>query len=241
MRRPADGLRVAAVTVAALAAIASAAWGAVNTSIFHAHDVRVEGNHELTRDDVLALAGIGATTNVVRMSPADLERRLESSPWVAGARVGRELPDSVWISIDERSPVATVRVARRWVTLAGDATVLATGATKPSLPVIGMRIRGPVPAPGDRMPAVRTVVSVIDGLPQRVAVRTAREERDVVELGLASGARILYGSAEDRSRKNASILALLAWARGEESEVRLIDVRVPLAPALRLAPLITDG
>ncbi len=241
MRRPAEGARVAAVTAAALVGIASAAWGAVNTPVFHAHDVRVQGNHRLSRDAVLSMAGIAATTNVVRMSPDEIARRLEASPWVADARVGRDLPDSVSITIEERSAVATVRVAGRWVTLAGDAVVLATGRDRPSLPVLDMRIGGSLPAPGVRVERAAAVVSVIASLPRRLTIVDAREDAQAVELGLASGTRILYGSGRERSQKNASILALLSWARGEGRAVRLIDVRVPQAPALRLGPQVSPA
>ena len=241
MRRPAEGARVAAVTVAALVGIASATWGAVNTPLFHAHDVRVQGNHRLSSDAVLTMAGIAATTNVVRMSPGGIERRLEANPWVADARVGRDLPDSISITIEERSPVATVRIAGRWATLAADAVVLATGRERPSLPVLDLRIGGPLPAPGVRLARAAAVVSVIASVPRRLAIVGAREDAQEVELELASGVRILYGSGVERSQKNASILALLSWARGEGRAVRLIDVRVPQAPALRLGAQVSPA
>lgn len=60
----------------------------------------------LSREELLALAGIDAGTHVIE---ADIERmteRLEASPWVRWAKIDRELPDKLVVHVVEHRPSA---------------------------------------------------------------------------------------------------------------------------------------
>lgn len=72
--------------------------------------LELDGNRRLTRHDVLEWIGVHAGSSVWDATPADLQTRLESHPWIAHASVQREFPRRLTISVQERRPVAVVRL-----------------------------------------------------------------------------------------------------------------------------------
>jgi cell division protein FtsQ len=92
---------IAIATVAALAVLGS--------SLFAIDEVGVTG---LVNADAAAVAAVVdelVGTPVLRADTESAERRLESIPWVASARVRTDFPNAATIELREREPVATVR------------------------------------------------------------------------------------------------------------------------------------
>jgi cell division protein FtsQ len=82
--------------------------------------IDLEGNRRLTRHDVLEWIGVQEGTTVWDASPADLQMRLQQHPWIVRASVLREFPRRVAITMQERRPVAVVRLdALNYVDRAG--------------------------------------------------------------------------------------------------------------------------
>jgi cell division septal protein FtsQ len=78
-------------------------------------DVMVEGNHHVSRDEVLAALGLqagasGKGSNIFRTSLDQRERQVELIPWVRSATVVRSFPHSLAVYVTERAPVAFVDV-----------------------------------------------------------------------------------------------------------------------------------
>jgi cell division protein FtsQ len=81
-------------------------------------DVVVEGNHYVSKEEVLAALGVhGANSsgggNIFTESPADREKKVESIPWVRTATVVRSFPHHLIVYVRERKPVAFVDVGSR--------------------------------------------------------------------------------------------------------------------------------
>lgn len=78
-------------------------------------DVIIEGNHYVSRDEVLAALDIGPGhsakgSNIFRSSLEEREKQIESIPWVRSATVVRSYPHSLAVYITERVPIAFVDV-----------------------------------------------------------------------------------------------------------------------------------
>ncbi len=75
-------------------------------------DIVVEGNHFISREEVLGALGIPLTgdlksgTNVFHLSLEARQRGVESLPWVRSASVTRILPHGLLVHVTERTPVA---------------------------------------------------------------------------------------------------------------------------------------
>lgn len=66
----------------------------------------VRGNRFLSVGEVRELLGPAVGENILRLDISTLNARLAASPWVAGARVGRVLPDVLLVEVEERVPLA---------------------------------------------------------------------------------------------------------------------------------------
>jgi cell division protein FtsQ len=73
-------------------------------------NILVRGNRRVTRSDVLQWAGVTEATSAWDAAPDEVRMRLQSHPWVRRAAVQREFPNRLGIGIEERQPVAIVRL-----------------------------------------------------------------------------------------------------------------------------------
>jgi cell division protein FtsQ len=69
-------------------------------------DVRVEGRETTDGQTILAALGAGPGTPILAMSPRRAKEQLESLPWVRSAVVERRLPDTLYVRLVERKPLA---------------------------------------------------------------------------------------------------------------------------------------
>ena len=73
---------------------------------FNVKHVRVEGQKRLTVNEVMEVAGVSRGPNVLSLKTDEVAKQLVTHPWIASARVERELPDRLVLSIVERQAVA---------------------------------------------------------------------------------------------------------------------------------------
>ena len=228
------GLRSAWTLAAACVTLLLALAFVVSRSgIFALTSLHVEGTRHLSRQDVVRLAGLEGSPNVLWLSTAGVERRLLADPWVASVHVTRSLPTTVSIAIRERTPVAVATdPSGRTFLVASDAVILGPAAVGAGLPAL-------LPAPtraltaGQRLstgPALAVASAFGPGLAAQV---TSVEVGDTgVDVQLRSGVRVLYGDATDLAAKASALAAVLAWSAQHDMSPAYVDVRAPSAPAL---------
>jgi len=72
-------------------------------------EILVRGCKELTEKQILALAAIEPSRNLLIVDVEEVGRRVKANPWIEYASVGREYPDRVVIEVRERKPVALLK------------------------------------------------------------------------------------------------------------------------------------
>lgn len=77
---------------------------------FAIHDIDVETDGHLGRDEILRLAGILPGESVFSVDLKLVKRDLELNPLIQHAEVGRELPNAIHVKITERVPMAQIFV-----------------------------------------------------------------------------------------------------------------------------------
>jgi cell division protein FtsQ len=97
---------------------------AANAAGFNIAAVAVAGERHLTREEILAAAGVTGRTSLLFFDVADARARLLTNPWIAEATVQKFLPDRLAISISERVAFALWQKAGRVGVIARDGTVL---------------------------------------------------------------------------------------------------------------------
>lgn len=105
---------------------------------FATTDIALEGQERLTREELLAKAGLAVGQNVFEIAPEDAQARLSRHPWIAGARVERRLPGSYSIRVRERHAAALLAVDGTLYLVSEEGTVFKKlGSDDPGdLPVI---------------------------------------------------------------------------------------------------------
>src|SRR5712671_7044086 len=76
--------------------------GAANAAGFNIAAVAVTGERHLSREEILAAAGVTGRASLLFFDVADARARLLTNPWIAEATVQKFLPDGLVISISER-------------------------------------------------------------------------------------------------------------------------------------------
>lgn len=86
-------------------------WFAISsTNLFTIEKVQVNGVEHLTPTEMTDLAAVPANSTLLRVDTTAIESRLRSNPWVKSASVNRLLPDTLELSITERTIAAVVTI-----------------------------------------------------------------------------------------------------------------------------------
>lgn len=92
---------------------------------FNISAVALSGQSHLSREQVLAAAGVTGHASLLFFDVADARARLLTNPWIAEATVRKLLPDRLQITITEREAFALWQKEGRISVIAADGTVLA--------------------------------------------------------------------------------------------------------------------
>jgi cell division protein FtsQ len=219
-----------AVAAGAAVLVALAVLAFLRSPVFAAHDITVVGEHRLTQQRVLRIAGIAEGQNVVTFDAEEARRRLEADPWVASAEVSRRLPDTIAVRITERVSVGAIETHQGWEVVAADGVILETPSRQPRLPTITATI------PGDDVATLgaRLLGAMAPALRSEVGSLTVGVD-GLVRLVLRGGVTVAYGGADEAVEKAQALAAVLTWAERAHAHVQVIDVSVPGAPTARLA------
>jgi cell division protein FtsQ len=95
-----------------------------NAAGFSIVSIAITGNHQISREEVLAIAGITGTTSLVFLDVEDVRARLKRNPWIADATVLKLYPGALEIGIRERAAFALWQKHRRVSVISDDGTVL---------------------------------------------------------------------------------------------------------------------
>ena len=69
-------------------------------------DITVEGRETTDRETILAALGVGLGTPILAANPTRAKEQLEALPWVRTAVIERRLPDTLYVRLIERKPLA---------------------------------------------------------------------------------------------------------------------------------------
>ncbi len=109
-------LLVLMVLMLAVSALFMAGYAAVTrTAYFKTQSIQVKGMQRLSQKAVLAQAGIGQGDNLLAVNLRLVRKRLLAHPWIAAARVAREIPETIIIEVAEHNPLAVVDLGRRFL------------------------------------------------------------------------------------------------------------------------------
>jgi len=107
-----------------LAGLKEARDAIANAAGLRVTSIVLVGNHHVSREEVLAAAGITGATALVFLDVDEMRQRLKGNPWIADATVFKLYPGELRIGIKEREPFALWQKDGRVSVIAEDGTVL---------------------------------------------------------------------------------------------------------------------
>jgi cell division protein FtsQ len=86
--------------------------------------VALTGQKQVSREEVLATAGVTGRTSLLFLDAATARQRLKTNPWIADAAVLKLYPDRLQVDVSERQAFALWQKDGRVAVIADDGTVL---------------------------------------------------------------------------------------------------------------------
>jgi cell division protein FtsQ len=99
---------------------------AANSVGFRISEIALVGEHEVSREDILSLAGVTGRSSLLFLDAAQTRIRLLTNPWIAQAAVLKLYPGRLRIEIKERKAFALWQKDGRVSLIAADGTMLET-------------------------------------------------------------------------------------------------------------------
>jgi cell division protein FtsQ len=97
---------------------------AANAAGFRITSIAMAGQKELTREEVLTIAGITGRTSLLFLDAAEARARLKENPWIAEANVLKLFPSRLHITVTEREAFALWQKDGKVSVIAVDGTVV---------------------------------------------------------------------------------------------------------------------
>ncbi len=73
---------------------------------FKVENILVEGRHYSDKDALLALVNVQKGDSIFLLDPREAKKQIEKISWIKSAHVERRLPNTVYIKLNERQPMA---------------------------------------------------------------------------------------------------------------------------------------
>ena len=105
-------------------ALKDARDGIAGKAGFRIRSIAVAGNVHMSREEILATAGITGSTSLLFLDVNTVRERLKTNPWVADANVLKLYPGELQIGIKERAAFALWQKDGRVSVIADDGTLL---------------------------------------------------------------------------------------------------------------------
>ena len=213
-----------------IAALKDARDGAGNAAGFRIVSVALAGQHHVSREEVLAAAGVSGSTSLLFLDVEQTRERLKTNPWIADATVLKLYPGELQIGIKEREAFALWQKDGQVSVIADDGTVLE--------PYVDPRLtRLPLVVGAGAAPRAKAFLALLDRYPElREQVRAAvliGERR--WNLRLRNGLDIRLPEA-DAAAALDRLVALERASKLTTRDIAAIDLRLPDRVTVRLAP-----
>ena len=219
-------LLVLAIILAALYFLAT--WDALKP-----HSVTVEGNKLVGTEAILAEAAVDPNRNMWLQNVSEIQKRVESIPYIDLARVHRFLPANIVIEVMERTPVA-VLVGQNGTYLVDERErVLQEAPPKVELPTLEMP-GTTVPKIGgffydDNVTHLLNDMGAIESAHIQLSTLTHDKYGDL-SVTLKNGVIVLFGDEADIDKKIALVEPIMEQVAKQKKSIATIDVRAPSAP-----------
>ena len=214
------GLKVVVWTIALVALFVGLGLLLYFTPIMSARNVVITGLGAVTQEEVIAAAAVKQGTPLLQIDTDEVAERVATIRRVGSARVQREYPSTLRITVVERVPIVVKDYPDGPHLFDRDGVDFATAPPPPDLPYL----EADTPGPSD--PPTRAALAVMTALRPEVAGQVARVSAPsvaAITLTLVDGRVVVWGTT-DRTEEKAQKLAALLTQPGQTYDVSSPDL-----------------
>jgi cell division protein FtsQ len=214
------GLKLALATMALVVFAVALGLVLYFTPVMSARSVIVTGIGSVTRAEILDAAQVRLGTPLLQIDTDGVADRVAAIRRVASARVQRQYPSALRITIVERVPVVVKDFPDGPHLFDRDGVDFATAPPPPALPYLD------VDNPGPTDPATKAALAVLLALRPEIAAQVGRIAAPSVAsitLTLTDGRTVIWGT-NDRTEEKADKLAALLTQPGHVYDVSSPDL-----------------
>ncbi|KGI68750.1 FtsQ-type POTRA domain-containing protein [Mycolicibacterium rufum] len=194
------------------------------TPIMSARDIVVTGLGAVTQEEVVSVAAVPQGTPLLQVDTDAVAEKVAGIRRVASARVQREYPSTLRITVVERVPVVVRDYPDGVHLFDKDGVDFATGPPPPGIPYLDTE------NPGPDDPATKAALEVMTSLRPDVAGQVGRVSAPsvaAITLTLIDGRTVVWGTT-DRTEEKALKLGALLTQPG-----KVYDVSSPDLPTVK--------
>ncbi|MGV0646007.1 FtsQ-type POTRA domain-containing protein [Mycolicibacterium sp. XJ2546] len=194
------------------------------TPVMSARNVAVVGLDAIPEEQVIDAAAVAPGTPLLQVDTDSVAERVAMIRRVASARVQRQYPSTLRITVVERVPVVVKDYPDGPHLFDRDGVDFATEVPPPGVPYLDTE------TPGPNDPPTQAALQVMTSLPPEVAAQIARISAPsvaAITLKLLDGREVVWGTT-DRTEEKAVTLAALLTQPGH-----IYDVSSPDLPTVK--------
>lgn len=207
-KRRLDPWRVAFFGVLVIAVLGAGAWALLGSSLLVVRHEVVTGNGTIPAAEVIAAAAIRPGTPLASVNTGAAARGVEQIDQVLTATVSRSWPDTIVISVRQRTPVLAVAGRGEFALIDPSGVTVRWSRRRPAT----MPLLAPAPAQLRGNQDVLAAATVLRELPVRLRLMVASVAAPTpqeVTLHLRHGITVVWGGASQAQAKAAEVLTLL--------------------------------
>lgn len=194
------------------------------TPLMSVRNIAVIGLDLIPQEEVVGAAAVAPGTPLLQVSTDAVAERVATIRRVASARVQRQYPSTLRITVEERVPVVVKDYPDGPHLFDRDGVDFATEVPPPGVPYLDTEM------PGPNDPPTKAALQVMTSLPPEVAAQIARISAPsvaAITLQLVDGREVVWGTT-DRTEEKAVTLAALLTQPGH-----IYDVSSPDLPTVK--------
>ena len=215
-------------------------YGFLHSPFFRVQYIQVNGS-SYSPEQLAAIAGIEKGTSLLGLDVDLAAKRLEQEPIISRAIVYRYLPDTVYIQVEERTPIAMVPSESGFFGVAADGTVLGRlGGGAVNLPIITGANKNSILAGNKSVSELVIAARILSGLPRGVRDLVSEVnvlDRDCLKVISRSLVECHLGGPGNLQEKLDVVATLLPRLDSISPQAyTIVDVSNPKRPVVRKLP-----
>lgn len=129
-------LKIVLKWLGAIAILAGIVCFALLSPIFNVQNIEVTGNSKLTKEEIVSLSEISKNENIFKILTLKSEEQIKQNAYVESVKVNKNFPNTIEISIKERTPKFLLEFGNGYVYLNSQGYMLEISSQKLNLPII---------------------------------------------------------------------------------------------------------